>query len=56
MQGQTKERWQELCAFAATEQDPAKLLELIQEINQLLEEKQRQLNHQPNRPPNPPGD
>jgi len=28
---------------AATEQDPAKLLELVEEINQLLEEKERRL-------------
>jgi hypothetical protein len=31
------ERWQALCEQASTEQDPAKLLELVQEINLLLE-------------------
>jgi len=28
------ERWQQLCALAAAEQDPQKLLALIQEINE----------------------
>ena len=35
MQGPTRERWQELCAQAAEEQDPEKLLELVKEINRL---------------------
>ena len=33
----------ELCARAAEEQDPKKLLELVTEINRLLEEKERRL-------------
>lgn len=41
MQGQTKERWLELCAQAAVEQEPKKLVELLKEINHLLEEKHR---------------
>jgi hypothetical protein len=43
-----KERWQELCGQAAVEQDPGKLLALVQEINRLLDEKKnRLLNRQP---------
>ena len=43
MQGEKHERWMELCAQAASEQDPAKLMELVEQINQLLEEKERRL-------------
>jgi hypothetical protein len=43
MQGEKKERWMELCAQAAVEQDPQRLLELAKEINDLLEEKERRL-------------
>jgi hypothetical protein len=32
------ERWKELCALASVEQDPQRLLELVQEINRLLDE------------------
>ena len=32
------ERWKELCAKAAVEKDPRRLLELVQEINRILEE------------------
>jgi hypothetical protein len=39
MQDAPVERWQMLCALAADEQDPQKLLALIEEINNLLEEK-----------------
>jgi hypothetical protein len=41
---ENKERWKELCEKAAVEQDPAKLLELVKEINRLLGEKSRRLN------------
>jgi hypothetical protein len=34
---QNDERWKELCAQAAMEQDPQRLIELIQEINRMLE-------------------
>jgi hypothetical protein len=44
MQGQAKDRWLQLCEQAAVEQDPAKLLELIREINHLLEEKRARLD------------
>jgi hypothetical protein len=37
------ERWMELCAQAATEQDPDKLMVLIKEITELLEVKERRL-------------
>jgi len=37
------EKWQDLCAQAATEQDPKKLMALVSEINRLLEEKERRL-------------
>ena len=43
MTGDSKERWRELCEQASVEQDPDKLLELVREINQLLEEKQTRL-------------
>jgi hypothetical protein len=41
--GNTKERWRELCEQASVEQDAEKLLELVKEINQLLEEKRTRL-------------
>jgi hypothetical protein len=44
MQGIQKERWQKLCQQAEVEQDPDKLLELVQEINRLLDEKAARLN------------
>jgi hypothetical protein len=40
---QNKERWQELCQQASTEQDSKKLALLIAEINRLLEEKTTRL-------------
>lgn len=46
MQSDRKERWQELCALAANEQNPEKLLELVIEINQLLAEKEERLRRQ----------
>lgn len=48
MLGETRERWMELAELAATEQDPKKLMELVQEINRLLEEKQTRLSNQRN--------
>jgi hypothetical protein len=35
-----EERWKELCALAAKEQDPTKLRALVREINELLLKKQ----------------
>jgi len=43
MQGENKERWELLCAQAAVEQDPDKMIELVREINRLLEEKEARL-------------
>jgi hypothetical protein len=37
------ERWKELCAQAAIEQDSSKLLALTKEINRLLAEKEARL-------------
>jgi hypothetical protein len=44
MQGKTRERWVELCEQAATEQDPTRLMQLVQEINKLLVEKEERLD------------
>ena len=50
MQGQQKERWEELCELAEQEQNPERLMELVVEINRLLEQKDQRLiaarNHQ----------
>ena len=43
MKVQTKEHWMELCEQAATEQDPERLLHLINEINRMLDQKQERL-------------
>jgi hypothetical protein len=40
---ENKQRWRELCELAARERDPAKLQELVQEINRLLDEKHKRL-------------
>jgi hypothetical protein len=36
----SEERWRQLCAKAAVEQDPQKLMDLVKEISRLLDEKQ----------------
>ena len=43
MQGQQKERWEELCELAEQEQNPERLMELVVEINRLLEQKEQRL-------------
>lgn len=43
LKGSDRDRWMQLCALAAIEQDPAKLLALVREINRLLEEKESRL-------------
>jgi len=43
MRGDKRERWMELCAQAAEEQDPKKLMRLIAEIDRMLSEKQERL-------------
>jgi len=40
----TKERWFQLCQLAAVEQDPAKLIALVTEVNQLLEAEETERN------------
>jgi len=40
------ERWMQLARLAAVEKDPKKLVELVREINDLLEKKQKRLAHQ----------
>jgi hypothetical protein len=40
---QTSERWHEICALAAEEQDAEQMQKLTREINRLLEEKERGL-------------
>jgi hypothetical protein len=35
------ERWMKLCQQASTEQNPEKLLELVKEINELLDSKNK---------------
>lgn len=37
------EKWKNLCQLASVEQDPAKLMDLIREINRLLEEKEQRI-------------
>ena len=41
---ENEERWKQLCAQAAQEQDPLKLQDLVQEINRLLEAKRNRLS------------
>jgi hypothetical protein len=43
MQGEAKERWKALCEQIAVEQDHEKFLALIQELNEVLEEKELRL-------------
>jgi hypothetical protein len=48
--GENKERWKQLCEQAANEQDPAKLVELVKQINDLLENKKRRLDSPSDQP------
>jgi hypothetical protein len=41
---ENKDRWRELCKQAEREQDPDKLVELTEEIDRLLSEKQNRLD------------
>lgn len=47
MDDHKQEEWLRLCALAAKEQDPDKLYQLVQQINRLLEERERSLKRQP---------
>lgn len=40
-----KQYWMELCQQASVEQDSERLLELVNEINRLLEEKEERLKN-----------
>jgi hypothetical protein len=39
-----KEEWQRLCEQIAIEQDPARFTNLVDDLNKLLEEKERRLD------------
>jgi hypothetical protein len=43
MQGKQKELWKDLCERASTEQDPERLMQLVEQINKLLAEKEKRL-------------
>jgi len=51
MQGEQKELWVELCEQASIEQDPKKLMELVEEINRLLDRKLDRLTGNPPQEP-----
>ncbi len=51
MQGETREHWQELCEQAANEQDPSKMLAIVEEINRLLAVKYDRISHADGAPP-----
>ena len=46
MQGAIKEPWQILSQRAAEEQDPARLLDLVDELDRVLREKEERLKRQ----------
>jgi len=48
LKGEKLEVWQTLCAQAAVEQGPEKLVELVREINRLLGEKEDRRTRAPN--------
>lgn len=47
MRGETEKRWRELCEQAVAEQDPEKIMKLIGEVNQLLENGEERLLGKP---------
>ena len=51
MQGEQKELWVELCKQASIEQDPKKLMELVEEITRLLDRKLDRLTGGPSQEP-----
>ncbi len=46
MQGENAERWRELCALIAAEQNSERLTKLVEELNRLLAEKEERLRKQ----------
>jgi hypothetical protein len=55
LRGETKERWRELCERAVVEQDPERFIATIQELLQVLEERE-EARAKRNRIHVPPGD
>ena len=47
VKGENKEHWKQLCEQAAVEQDPKRLMALIEEITRMLDEKE--LHSQPHK-------
>jgi hypothetical protein len=45
LRDQTKERWRELCERATVEQDPDRFAQTIQELLQVLEEREERLHN-----------
>jgi hypothetical protein len=50
MEGKTGERRQELCEQAANEKDPAKMLEIVEELNRVLDAKYNHISHKDGAP------
>jgi hypothetical protein len=46
VQNETKERWVHVCELAAQEQDPDRLMMLVEELNELLTQKHERLQTQ----------
>jgi hypothetical protein len=46
VKNQTKERWEILCEQAANEQNPQRLMVLVAEITQLLDQKRNRIQQQ----------
>jgi len=44
--GENEDRWRKRCEAAAKEQDSERLLELVRQINQMLDDKERRLKGQ----------
>jgi hypothetical protein len=47
---ENKDLWKQLCEQAAVEHDPAKLVELVKQINNLLDAKKHRLDSRPDQP------
>jgi hypothetical protein len=47
LKSQNNELWRQLCERAATEQDPTKLIGLVNEISRLLDEKFKRTERNP---------
>ena len=54
--GGNNERWRELCAQAAVEQDPQKLVKLVREISRLLSLRDRERDLQDQAEEGPAGE